>query len=72
MTESLIENIEHKVDRLIERCSQLERELAELREREELWQVERTRLIEKNTKARTRVEAMIAQLKSLSAESSPS
>lgn len=74
MTDSLIEKIESQVDQLIARCAKLESEAAELRERENLWQEERAKLIEKNAKARTRVEAMIAHLKNLTAnaESSPS
>jgi len=66
MSKVLLENIEAKIDLLIERCAKLEQEAEELRRREESWQRERRVLIDKNAKARTRVEAMITHLKNLS------
>ena len=69
MTDHLVEQLEDKVDALIERCRSLELELESLRSKESAWQSERTRLIEKNETARTRVEAMITHLKNLSSES---
>ena len=69
MPDQKLEAIEEKVDALIKRCSELEQELAEFRAKEGAWSKERTRLIDKNEKARTRVEAMITHLKNLSANS---
>jgi len=69
MTDHLLEQLEDKVDALIERCRNLELEVESLRSKESAWQSERTRLIEKNETARTRVEAMITHLKNLSSES---
>jgi cell division protein ZapB len=69
MTDRLIEELEAKVDALIDHCRSLEMELATMRNKEAAWQTERTRLIEKNETARTRVEAMISHLKNLSTES---
>jgi cell division protein ZapB len=60
--------LEHQVDQLIYRCHQLEQENRGLRSQENTWRKERTRLIEKNELARTRVEAMIHRLKALEQE----
>jgi cell division protein ZapB len=60
--------LEHQVDQLIYRCHQLEQENRSLRSQENTWRKERTRLIEKNELARTRVEAMIHRLKALEQE----
>ncbi len=60
--------LEHQIDQLIYRCHQLEQENRNLRNQESLWRKERTRLIEKNELARTRVEAMIHRLKALEQE----
>ena len=58
MSEYTIEDLYKKVDRLIHHCESL-------KERESSLLAERSLLIEKNEIARTRVEAMIGQLKSL-------
>lgn len=60
--------LEHQIDQLIYRCQQLEQENRSLRNQETLWKKERTRLVEKNELARTRVEAMIHRLKALEQE----
>lgn len=57
--------LENRLDQLISLCERLDRENKSLREKETLWARERTRLIEKNELARSRVEAMIERLKSL-------
>lgn len=64
-----LQTLEAKLDHLIQLCARLERENRGLKERETDWHRERTRLIEKNELARTRVEAMIGRLKSLDSES---
>ncbi len=58
MSENTIENLYKKVDQLINHCESL-------KARESSLLIERSRLIEKNELARTRVEAMIGQLKNL-------
>ena len=68
MSDHMLETLEAKIDALIQRCEKLESEAIALREKESSWQKERNRLIEKNEKARTRVEAIIAHLKNLSTE----
>lgn len=69
MTDNLLARIETQLDELIEQCAKLSRENEQLRAREESWQRERARLVEKNDMARSRVEAMIVRLKSLAADS---
>jgi len=58
MSENTIEELSYKIDQLIQHCDTLQ-----LREQKLLQ--ERSRLIEKNEVARTRVEAMIGHLKTL-------
>lgn len=60
--------LEHQIDQLIYRCNQLEQDVKSLRQQEAGWKKERSKLIEKNELARTRVEAMIHRLKALEQE----
>ena len=57
--------LETKIDELIALVDVLEQKQAVMMAEKESWQAERTRLIEKNEHARTKVEAMISRLKSL-------
>lgn len=68
MSDELINTLEAKLDELLRQCKRLQQENTELKQRENDWQRERVRLIEKNDLARTRVEAMITRLKSLESE----
>lgn len=68
MPETELQKLEAKIDQLLERCAHLVSENKGFKQREAEWQRERTRLIEKNDLARTRVEAMIGRLKSLESE----
>ncbi len=65
MADEQLNSLEHQIDQLIYHCTQLEKENANLRSRENSWIKERSRLIEKNEVARTRVEAMIDRLRAL-------
>ena len=65
MSKSLIENVENKLDHLIRWCQLLEKENATLKAKEQEWDQERKRLVEKNEIARNRVEEMIQHLKDL-------
>lgn len=67
--QSSLSSLERKLDALINLCEKLSRENLALQEQKSDWMRERTRLIEKNELARVRVEAMIARLKNLEAES---
>ena len=68
MSDELLLSLETKLDRLILLTNRLQQENTELKARENAWQQERVRLIEKNELARSRVEAMITHLKSLDTE----
>ena len=72
MTDQPLLALESKLDQLIQECNRLnadnvalKQELADAKLRESDWASERSRLIEKNEIAKTRVEAMITRLKSL-------
>jgi cell division protein ZapB len=66
MTET--DNVEQKLDQLIELCQQLKRENQILLDREAGLMGERSDLIEKNEMARQKIEAMINRLRTMSAE----
>jgi cell division protein ZapB len=65
MPEYTLEQLSEKLDKLIAQCEQLHRDNDLLQQREQEWLLERSQLVEKNDQARTRVEAMIVDLKSL-------
>lgn len=69
MSSDLLKDVEAKLDELIQLCNRLEKENATLKAKEQGWQQERTRLLEKNEIARKRVEAMIQHLKEMEADS---
>jgi cell division protein ZapB len=62
------ENLEQKLDSLIELCQQLKRENQILRERESVLSGERGKLMEQNEMARQKIETMINRLRTLNAE----
>lgn len=68
MPETELQQLEQKLDQLLALCANLVSENKGFKQRESEWQRERTRLIEKNELARSRVEAMIGRLKSLESE----
>ena len=57
--------LEAQIDALIQVCNRLADENRSLREIQASLMAERTELLEKNTIARNRIEAMIARLKSM-------
>lgn len=65
MSEQKLEQLSDQLDQLISHCEQLRLDNASLKKREQEWLGEKTKLIEKNDLARSRVEAMITHLKSL-------
>jgi cell division protein ZapB len=65
MEESRLRSVSDKIDQLLSYCRKLEQDNATLRERQEEWLNERTRLIQKNDLARNKIEAMIGRLKAL-------
>ncbi|MBD3646616.1 MAG: TIGR02449 family protein [Pseudomonadales bacterium] len=60
-----IKDLEAKIDELIQLCDELERKQAMMEADRETWLQERTRLLEKNEMAKSKVEAMILRLKAL-------
>ncbi len=64
-----IAELEDKIDRLVEASARLKAENEMLREREASLARERSQLLEKNERARTKIENMIARLKALAPES---
>jgi len=65
MSTSSFEQLEQRVDELIELTALLSRENRALKAQQITWSTERAKLIEKNELAKSRVEAMISRLKSL-------
>lgn len=64
-----IAELEDKIDRLVAASTRLKAENEMLREREASLARERSQLLEKNERARTKIENMIARLKALAPES---
>ena len=60
-----IQDLENKIDELIQVCDVLEKKQAVLQADHLDWQKERARLLGKNELAKNKVEAMIMRLKSL-------
>jgi cell division protein ZapB len=63
-----IKDLEAKIDELIQLCDELEQKNAILQTDKENWASEKSRLLEKNDMARSKVEAMIMRLKTLEQE----
>ena len=63
-----IKDLENKIDELILLCDVLEKKQTTMDADKESWLVERTRLLEKNELAKSKVEAMIMRLKALEQE----
>ena len=64
-TRDELKTIAARVDQLIALCQRLAEENRSLRQTQEAMASERANLLAKNEQARSRVEAMIARLKSL-------
>ena len=60
-----LSTLEKRIDELIAFCDQLERKQESIATEQEKWLQERSRLLEKNEIAKTKIEAMIMRLKSL-------
>jgi cell division protein ZapB len=60
-----LKDLENKIDELIQVCDELERKQSVMHADRDKWQQERTRLLEKNELAKSKVEAMIMRLKAL-------
>lgn len=62
MSESLLAQVEAKLDELLRRYQQLIDENKNLREKEISWASERNQLLEKQQLARSRIESLITRL----------
>ena len=60
-----LSTLEKRIDELIAFCDQLERKQESIATEQKNWLQERSRLLEKNELAKTKIEAMIMRLKSL-------
>ena len=60
-----LSTLEKRIDELIAFCDQLERKQESIAIEQQKWLQERSRLLEKNELAKTKIEAMIMRLKSL-------
>lgn len=60
-----IETLEQRIDELIALCDEFERKQNAMEADRDKWLQERTRLLEKNEMAKSKIEAMIMRLKSL-------
>lgn len=65
LKEQELEQLETRVNSLIQTCEALKKENSLLKTQQELYTTERASLIDKNDQARKRVEAMITRLKSM-------
>ena len=63
-----IEDLENKIDELIQLCDELEYKYKVLQSDQESWLTERSSLMQKNKLAKNKVEAMIMRLKALGEE----
>ncbi len=57
--------LENRVDQLVDKCARLTEENQAMRHQQSNLMAERASLIEKSEQARSRVESMIARLKSM-------
>ena len=65
MEVSQLQQLNDKLDLLIDKCRQLESDNKALKSMQEEWQQERMKLLQKNDLARSKIEAMISRLKAL-------
>ena len=63
--EHAVKMLEFKIDELIQLCLQLKEENQTLRHQHNTLLAERSKLVEKNEIARSRIEAMILRLKTM-------
>jgi cell division protein ZapB len=64
-----IKDLEAKIDELILLLDEVEHKQAMMAAERSSWQIERSRLLEKNELAKNKVEAMIMRLKALDQDS---
>jgi len=60
-----LQTLEQRIDELIALCDELERRHSSMETERDKWMQERTKLLENNELAKSKIEAMIMRLKSL-------
>ena len=60
-----LQTLEQRIDELIALCDELEQRHSSMETERDKWMQERTKLLEKNELAKSKIEAMIMRLKSL-------
>ncbi|MDP4651342.1 MAG: TIGR02449 family protein [Haliea sp.] len=65
MADTQLQTLESRIDELIALCRELNRENQRLQRENDGWHLERQDLVGKNDRARIKVEAMIARLRSM-------
>ena len=65
MESSQLKIFSNKVEQLLVYCQKLEQENLMLKSRQNDWQGERTKLLQKNDLAKNKIESMIDRLKAL-------
>lgn len=64
-TSTELQHLDDSIDVLLEMISRLKQENTQLRSQQDFLQIERSKLMEKNEMARTRVESIINRLKAM-------
>lgn len=65
MSEDRFQTLNEKIDSLIALCGEMKKENQLLKATSQNWVAEKQQLLEKNKQARTRLESILARLKSL-------
>lgn len=65
MADNPLKALEGKIDELITLCAQLNRENRALKAENASWQQERRELLEQNSQARSRVQAVLDRLRAM-------
>ena len=65
MSEDSFENLNEKVDSLIDICTDMKRENQALKAGESSWQSERKQLMDKKNVAKSKLESILVRIKSL-------
>ncbi len=65
MSEDSFENLDEKVDNLIDICTHMKRENQALKASESSWRSERKQLMDKNNVAKSKLESILVRLKAM-------
>lgn len=65
MSEEKFDNLNQKVDDLIQLCREIKRENQALQASENGWQSERRKLLEKNKETKSKLESILIRLKAI-------